>query len=64
MDKRDKYPGIRCPDCGCRLDPGEQCDCERIAAERKALKKHADTQAIIAHNLEVVEQAMLEWDYA
>ena len=62
--KRDKYPGIRCPECGARLDPDEVCDCERLKAEQEQRRKRAKTQAIIAHNLEVVEQAILEWDYA
>lgn len=62
--KNDRRPGIKCPDCGCRLDPGEVCDCERLKAEMEERKKHARTQAIIAHNMEVIEQAMHEWDCA
>lgn len=62
--KHDRRPGIKCPDCGCRLDPGEVCDCERLKAEQRMKARHAKTAAIIAHNLEVVEQAMRDWDYA
>lgn len=25
-----------CPDCGCNLDPGEKCECQK----EKALSKH------------------------
>ena len=40
-----------CPKCGCNLDPGEKCDCEREAHyyERKRkkleelLRKHTNT---------------------
>jgi hypothetical protein len=24
-----------CPDCGCSLDPGEKCDCQREAEKRQ-----------------------------
>lgn len=59
-----KHPGIRCMECGARLDPGERCDCEKIIAERKLAEKKARTRRIIEHNLRVVEHAMIEWDYA
>lgn len=62
--KHDRRPGIKCPDCGCRLDSGEVCDCERLRAENAQKKKHAKTQAIIAHNMEMIERAMMEWHCA
>lgn len=62
--KNDRRPGIKCPDCGCRLDHGEVCDCERLKAEKRTKERRSKTAAIIAHNLEVVEQAMRDWDYA
>lgn len=62
--KHDRRPGIKCPDCGCRLVPGEVCDCERLKAEQRTKARRSKTDAIIAHNLEVVERAMRDWDYA
>ena len=29
MNKKDTYYHP-CPKCGCNLDPGERCDCERV----------------------------------
>ena len=62
--KHDRRPGIKCPDCGCRIDHGEVCDCERLKAEKRTKERRSKTAAIIAHNLEVVEQAIRDWDYA
>lgn len=55
---------VRCTDCGAMLDPGERCDCERLNAERRKVDKQAKTQAIIAHNLEMMEQATKEWEWS
>ena len=57
-------PGIRCVNCGCHLDPGERCDCERVEAERRAAEKAANTRRIVEHNLRVMEQAQLEFYYS
>lgn len=59
-----KGPGIRCTDCGCRLDPGERCDCERLAAEKRSKQQQAKKRQIIARNRRIMEQAMIEWGYA
>ena len=90
MAIRKNGPGIRCVNCGCRLDSGERCDCEQQEAQRKAVQaaaktrrraqpgdegtmyrspeacdaKRGRTNAIIAHNLRMMEQAQAEWDYA
>ncbi len=61
---RKKGPGIRCANCGCHLDPGERCDCEQREAERRAAEKAAATRRIVEHNLRMMEQAMVEFDYA
>lgn len=30
-----------CPNCGCNLDPGEKCDCEKEKAkERECINRH------------------------
>ena len=50
--KHDRRPGIKCPDCGC------------LKAEQRTKARRSKTAAIIAHNLEVVEQVMRDWDYA
>lgn len=62
--KRNNRPGVRCPNCGSYLDHGERCDCERIEAQRREAAKLARRNAIIAHNMEIMAQAIQEWDYA
>lgn len=62
--KHRNRPGVRCINCGCYLDSGERCDCEQREAERREQKKHAERQAIIAHNIQMMAQAQQEWDYA
>lgn len=62
--KSKKGPGIRCTDCGCRLDHGEHCDCERITAEKRTAQQNAKIRKIVADNMRTAEQAMIEWDYA
>lgn len=57
-------PGIRCVDCGCRLDPGERCDCEKQEDERKTAEKAAATRRIAEHNLRMMEQAAMEFYYS
>lgn len=59
-----KYPGILCPDCGCRLDPQEQCDCERVATEKRTELKKSKNRKSIVNNMRAVEQSMIEWEYA
>ena len=63
MAKRNG-PGIRCVNCGCHLDPGKRCDCERVEAERRAAEKAANTRRIVEHKLRVMEQAQLEFYYS
>lgn len=65
MNKTNKKgPGIRCVECGCRLDPGERCDCEKLAAERAWLETFARRRKLIAHNMRMMEQAQREFDYS
>ena len=61
-----RYAGqaVRCVNCGCRLAPGERCDCERVEAERRAAEKAANTRRIVEHNLRMMEQAQLEYLYS
>lgn len=59
----DTRPGIRCTECGARVDPGERCDCERTAAEKRTARQLAHTRRIIAHNIRMMEQAQTEFDY-
>lgn len=59
----DTRPGIRCMECGARLDPGERCDCERAASEKRTAKQLAHTRRIIAHNIRMMERAQTEFDY-
>lgn len=59
-----KSPGICCVNCGCRLDPGERCDCEKITAEKRTAEQLARTRRIVEHNLRVMEEAEKEWQYA
>lgn len=61
---RKKGPGIRCVNCGCHLDPGERCDCEKLEAQRRSAAKQAETRRIVEHNLRMMEQALVEFDYA
>lgn len=28
-----------CPNCGCNLDPGEQCDCEEVEEKKHEQRK-------------------------
>lgn len=44
-------PGVRCVECGCRLDPGERCDCETNSAARSSTKQ------IIEHNKAIMKTA-------
>lgn len=44
-------PGVRCVECGCRLDPGERCDCKTNPDERRS------TQQIIEHNKAMMKTA-------
>lgn len=68
MMSKKSHPWIRCTECGAYLDRSEYhthtCDCERIAAEKRSAEKQAETRQIVADNLRVMEQAMIEWDYA
>lgn len=61
-----RYAGqaVRCVNCGCRLDPGERCDCEQQEAQRKTAAQQAKTRCIVEHNTRMMEQAQLEWGYA
>ena len=61
---RKNRPGVRCVNCGCQLDPGERCDCERIEAERREEARKAETRRIVEHNLRMMEQAQLEYLYS
>lgn len=63
MSKRND-PGIRCVNCGCRLDPGERCDCEEIEVRQKTAAEKAKTRRIIAHNMRMMEKADEEWRFA
>ena len=62
--KKPKAAGIRCCECGCRLDPGERCDCEKENAERRTAEQLAKTRRIIAQNIRMMEQAAIEFDYS
>ena len=64
MAKRNNGPGILCVNCGCRLDPGERCDCEQREQQNAQQRKTAKTRRIIAHNIRMMEQAQIEFDYA
>lgn len=35
-----------CPICGCNLDPGERCDCERERAEERERNKQFYRQVL------------------
>lgn len=62
-----KSPGIRCTECGCRLDPGERCDCKtnpdaspstrQIIEHNKAMMKTAYS------NSRRINQAYLNFDF-
>lgn len=60
----EKKPGVRCVNCGCRLDPGERCDCERIERQNRTAEQRARTRAIIEHNMRMIEQAQREFLYS
>ena len=62
--KASKTQGIRCVECGCILDHDERCDCESRTAERLEEAKQASIRRTIAHNIEMMEQARKEWEYA
>lgn len=66
MNKKGTW--IRCTECGAYLDRGEyhvhRCECERMIAEKKAEQKKARTAGIVAHNMRMMEQAAIEWEYA
>lgn len=62
--KNKRLPGIRCVECGARLDPGERCDCEKTIAQQREARKSAKTREIVAHNMRMMERAAMEWDYA
>lgn len=68
MTSKQKGPGILCAECGARIDRNEyyshRCDCERIAAEKRAAQQQARTRSIVAHNMRMMEQAATEWEYA
>lgn len=64
MAKRRNGPGILCVNCGCRLDTGERCDCEEREQQAAQKRKTAKTRRIIAHNMRMMEQAQIEFDYA
>lgn len=59
-----KLPGVRCAECGCRLDPGELCDCDRIAAERAWLESFARKRKLVAHNIRMMEEARREYEWS
>lgn len=67
MSKKSR-PGILCCECGARIDRSEyythRCECEQKIAENRAEQKAAETRRTVEHNLRVMEQAMIEWDYA
>lgn len=67
MMATDTRPGLRCTECGARLDRNEYyshiCECEREAAEKRTAKQLAHTRRIIAHNIRMMEQAQTEFDY-
>lgn len=60
---KDKKPGIRCANCGARLDSGERCDCEQYMAEHARKQREAKRRTIITHNMEMIAQAEREWMY-
>ena len=60
MPKRSS-PGVRCVNCGCRLDPGERCDCEE--RENQMLRKQALKKLQLAErNKRLLERAFDEFD--
>lgn len=63
MAKR-KSQGVRCVNCGCTLDPGERCDCEKLEVKRKEMAQKAQRSRIVSHNIRMMEQARIEFDYA
>lgn len=63
MDKK-KGAGNVCEACGCRLDYGERCDCEKLAAERAWLEAFARKRKLVDHNIRMMEEARLEYDWS
>lgn len=60
MPKRSG-PGVRCVNCGCRLDPDERCDCEE--RENQMLRKQALRKLQLAErNKRLLERAFDEFD--
>ena len=54
-------PGVRCVNCGCRLDPGERCDCE----ERESQMIHKQSMRrlqLVERNKRLLERAFAEYD--
>ena len=54
-------PGIRCVNCGCRLDPGERCDCEE-REHQMMLKQAMRRLELIAKNRRLLERAYDDFD--
>ena len=49
-----------CPMCKCTLDRDERCDCDQSGSRPET----PYTKAIVQRNLEVLQQAYLEFDYS
>lgn len=54
-----------CPDCGCSLDSGEQCDCER-RAEREPVKPKRTKQYASQRKAfeQYLDERQREWLYS
>lgn len=61
--KRHVY-GAVCVECGARLDPNKQCDCEKRRAERQQMKRISNARKALSANRRNVERGWEEWLYA
>lgn len=60
--KQKSGPGVRCVNCGCRLDSGERCDCERVEAEKRQSEQAARRIKLVEKTRLLLEQAFAEYD--
>lgn len=59
---RKRTIAVRCPECGAFLDSGEQCDCERINAERREAKRASQRRKLVEQNRQMMEASFAEYD--
>ena len=53
----------RCHNCGCYLDYGESCDCDRLEAEMAKAKRISRAKALMAENKRSYDLGMEEYLY-